>query len=233
MYIVTILIVFSCRDYCSAHNSSSSRSSVKANHQLMYNHSSFNNRPPPSSSLKNIAGRTRGRRPAEGRPPFTYVQLIRMALGSARLTLREITDVIERMFPFFAEDRQPRPSSMSASGTTSSSSVADWRAAVRHSLTTNDCFVKHDRERRSTGCRWSYDPSAGTGRRKYVGRKAAGRKQSFGEDGEGNVVVVKGGKTGAGDSDGRGVLDVLGSTGQQQSGYYGRSVGSAERYVCH
>lgn len=105
-----------------------------------------------TSSSSGIQRQRSRRHQSNDRPPFSYVELICMALRqdngrTARLTLREIIAFIERRFPFYAMTTNRQ----------STSSSSDWRSAVRHCLTMNKCFVKHDREPKSTGCRWSYD----------------------------------------------------------------------------
>uniref|UniRef100_A0A8C4X0I5 Forkhead box E1 n=1 Tax=Eptatretus burgeri TaxID=7764 RepID=A0A8C4X0I5_EPTBU len=102
-------------------------------------------------TIKSGSSCKRGRRKREpecGKPPYSYIALITMAISQApchRLPLAGIYRFITEHFPYYRNCTKA------------------WRNSIRHNLTLNDCFVKVPREPGSSmkGSYWILHPAAG------------------------------------------------------------------------
>ncbi|AWP20446.1 putative hepatocyte nuclear factor 3-beta-like [Scophthalmus maximus] len=99
--------------------------------------------PPPYGSVMPVmtspvygqaCGGVRSREPkpyrrsyTHSKPPYSYISLITMSIqqsGCKMLTLNEIYQWIQDLFPFYRQNQQR------------------WQNSIRHSLSFNDCFIK-------------------------------------------------------------------------------------------
>lgn len=102
----------------------------------------------PGSSSVMRKRRKRSKAPP-GKPPYSYVALITMAITSSprrKMTLSEINKFISDNFPYYI------------------TCPLKWRNAIRHNLTLNDCFIKlpRDPSDESKAHYWTIDPASET-----------------------------------------------------------------------
>lgn len=93
----------------------------------------------------NAGGRKRKRPVPKGKPPYSYIALISMAIANAkdrRLTLQEIYKFMTDKFPFYANHENPK----------------GWKGSIRHNLALNDCFMKLPKKPGMIGHQWTIDP---------------------------------------------------------------------------
>ncbi|CAI9152232.1 unnamed protein product [Rangifer tarandus platyrhynchus] len=107
-------------------------------------------------------GRRRRRPLQRGKPPYSYIALIAMALAHApgrRLTLAAIYRFITERFAFYRDSPRKWQNSIRHNLTLNDCFVKN---SIRHNLSLNDCFVKIPREpgNPGKGNYWTLDPES-------------------------------------------------------------------------
>lgn len=100
-----------------------------------------------------------------GKPPYSYIALIAMAIAEApnkRRTLSQIVEFIQEKFPFY---RGNCPSK-------------GWQNSIRHNLSLNDCFMKtlRDPSNPAKGHLWTLHPDSAN---MFEGGSLMRRKKRF------------------------------------------------------
>nr|XP_013999508.1 unnamed protein product [Salmo salar] len=100
------------------------------------------------SNIRSRDPKTYRRSYTHAKPPYSYISLITMALQQSTtkmLTLNELYQWIQDLFPFYRQNQQR------------------WQNSIRHSLSFNDCFLKVPRspDKPGKGSFWTLHPDSG------------------------------------------------------------------------
>lgn len=90
------------------------------------------------------ATRKRKRPIPKGKPAYSYIALISMAIANSpdrKLTLHDIYKFITDRFPYYRDH----------------TNMKGWKGSIRHNLALNDCFIKLPRKPGMKGHEWSID----------------------------------------------------------------------------
>ncbi|KAK3090263.1 hypothetical protein FSP39_010494 [Pinctada imbricata] len=97
------------------------------------------------SEVKPSKSRRRKRPIPKGKPPYSYIALISMAICNSperKLTLHDIYNFIMERFPYYKNHENPK----------------GWKGSIRHNLALNDCFMKLPRRSGMKGHDWAINP---------------------------------------------------------------------------
>lgn len=127
---------------------------------------------------ENLIAQTKGNRKRKrpipkGKPPYSYIALISMAICNAperRLTLNDIYKFITDRYAYYRDQENQK----------------GWKGSIRHNLALNECFVKLPRKPGQKGHEWAIDPDyedmfdhGSFLRRRYRFKEGAGGKQKI------------------------------------------------------
>ena len=95
--------------------------------------------------MKSKGARKRKRPIPKGKPPYSYIALISMAICNSperKLALSDIYKFIIERYPYYRDHENQK----------------GWKGSIRHNLALNECFVKLPRKAGQKGHEWSIDP---------------------------------------------------------------------------
>lgn len=94
---------------------------------------------------KKSSSRRRKRPIPKGKPPYSYIALISMAICNAedrKMTLHDIYKFITEKFPYYRDHPNAK----------------GWKGSIRHNLALNECFIKLPRRSGMKGHDWAINP---------------------------------------------------------------------------
>ncbi|XP_062594410.1 forkhead box protein E1-like [Saccostrea cucullata] len=98
-----------------------------------------------SDNGKKSGSRRRKRPIPKGKPPYSYIALISMAICNAedrKMTLHDIYKFIMDKFPYYRDHPNAK----------------GWKGSIRHNLALNECFIKLSRRSGMKGHDWAINP---------------------------------------------------------------------------